>query len=484
MATLLDREVHKEERKVHLDRIKIATYYMAVPLVLSFSVVDYFFRPELVVEFFKLRLLIIPAALLIALLFRSQRLLQKYYFIPSLALSAFLGLYSAYLTWRTGGDSSPYYAGLNLVAIGALSFLPWPPRVLPIIALIVYGPYYLSLLWDQHILMANLIPHTAFMVSTIFLSAITHYLTSRLRRQEVHYRMQLQTEIETKDQVIEDKTRHGIFLEKLTLQFSPQIIDAIKGGVLNLNDRLRQPITCIFIDIESSTSRSNRLDYLDYSNLISEFFSSCIDILLQHDVTVGTYLGDGLMAFANAPLQRPDYQTEALLACLNILKMHARKRQYFSERWRTDFNIRIGINTGPALVGFFPNDKRGTYTAIGDVVNLASRLCTRAPRNSICATKVFLHDTADKLKDLTIELCGTTESIKGFEGDRFELFAIRTLPTAAEINQPHECPLCGANLFIAEHLGELDIIRCSSCQYHDFIEVKKTDNKTYNSALI
>jgi len=463
----LDRAVAREERRVHVERIKIATYYMAIPLVISFSAVDYFFRPDLVWEFLRIRMLVLPVAFIMHLLLRVPKVQKTHYYIPSLVLGLFLGLYSAYLTYRSGGSSSAYYAGLVLLAIGGLSFLPWPRKLLPIVLAVFFGPYFVSLFLDENVHLNFLIPHLAFLASSIFLSVVSHELTARLRRQEVHAKMLLQNEIETKDQVIEDKTRHGIFLEKLAMQFSPQVIDAVKGGQLDLGDRHRQQTTCIFVDIENSTERSTRLDFNDYSNLLSDFFSQCIEILLQHNVTVGTYLGDGLLAFTNAPLPQEDHSRRALDAGLDILRMVRRKQSYFAELWRAPFNIRIGVNTGYALVGFFPNAKRGTYTAIGDSVNLAARLCSRSPANSICATKGFLKENPDALKALNVESLGRVDSIKGFEGETYELYALQ--PYAAESSSDSSliCPLCESTLVVSETLGDAQFYNCTSCSYRD-----------------
>lgn len=456
----LQAALDQEEQRVHVERIKIATYYMAVPLVLSFAAVDYFFRPDLLMEFLSVRLLVVPVAVVMHFMFKMKSVKTKSFTAPSLLLGLYLGVYSAYLTYRTGGASSSYYAGLSLLAIGGLSFLPWPRRLIPFVLLIFFGPYFASLAFDQNIQLDHLVPHLAFLISSVFMSVVSHELTARLRRKEVQAKLLLNHEIDTKDQVIEDKTRHGIFLEKLAMQFSPQVIDAVKGGSLDLADRKRQQITCIFIDIENSTARSSKLDFAEYSDLISTFFSSCIDILLHHDVTIGTYLGDGLLAFSNAPITQTNHSHRALAGCLDILRMVEKKRPYFSEKWRAQFNIRIGINTGYALVGFFPNAKRGTYTAVGDSVNLAARLCSRASANSICATKPFLKENSDILKAMTIEAQGAVDSIKGFEGERFELFNLKPMVIHGEgPSEGPSCPLCDSPLVVAEVIGDAEMIK-------------------------
>ncbi len=78
------------------------------------------------------------------------------------------------------------------------------------------------------------------------------------------------------------------------------------------------------------------------------------------------------------------------------------------------------FEAGFATVGFFPSREHGTYTALGETVNLAARLCSRAEANTIAVTKTFL--TSLDLKEGTVAIGGRTSmtDIKGFEGEHFD----------------------------------------------------------------
>ena len=132
-------------------------------------------------------------------------------------------------------------------------------------------------------------------------------------------------------------------------------------------------------------------------------------------------------AFKSTETHVREFAEQAVEACLKLLEMHNKKRRYYTERWRTTFNIRIGVNTGYAHLGFFPNERRGTYTALGGTVNLAARLCSMASPNSVCVTKHQLKRVADGLPRSYIELKSEDSDIKGFGNEKFELYTIKPL---------------------------------------------------------
>jgi class 3 adenylate cyclase len=374
----------------------------------------------------------------------------------------------------SGGVNSPYYAGLNLVIIGSISWLPLNNIQLGISALTVYLPYFVLLFFQKEPLNYSLfVPNGAFILSTIFLGIITNFLTRKLRKSEIKNRIDLIQEIETKEEIIKQKTKEGIYLEKLTAQFSPQVIEGIKSNNINLDTKQRKEITCIFIDVINSTDRSIRLDHNEYKYVISDFFSECINIFLNHNVTVGTYLGDGIMAFTNAPKDNKNHEKMAFEACIEILKFYHKKKKYYSDLWKNEFNIRIGINSGYAYIGFFPSLKRGTYTAIGETVNLSSRLCTVALPNSICLTKKFLLKISDNIGAFQVSKIDTHIPIKGFEDDHFDLFSVKAKEDLLLNNEIDKCPLCNSPMAITSTFDNCNLIKCTNCNYTDIQEVGK-----------
>jgi adenylate cyclase len=343
---------------------------------------------------------------------------------------------------------------------------------------LLYGPWVIAALTSStSITLSSLVPHSAFMASTMLIASITTYTTYLLRRAELETRLKLEEQLTISEKVIEKKTNEGVYLEKLTTQFSPQVVKAIKDGEISLDTRIRRQITCIFIDIENSTGRSRRLDYETYTGILSDFFSRCSELLLEHNVTIGTYLGDGMMAFVNAPGLTENHQATAVEACLAVLREHRKMHNYFKEKWRTDFNIRIGINAGYSSVGFFPDFKRGTYTAVGETINLTSRLCAHAEPNSICVTKTFLKNIANDIQDGAIFPLELKSPIKGYESDFMELLTVRPVLNDNEIviQAENSCPVCEGLLRIQADLGGTFLIACTKCDHIDI--VAKNQNK-------
>jgi len=136
----------------------------------------------------------------------------------------------------------------------------------------------------------------------------------------------------------------------------------------------KREITVLFSDVRGFTSISEKLSPEELVALLNDFLSEMTDIILDNRGLVDKYMGDAIMALWNAPL---DDSAHAKNACTASLKMVKRLKE-FQKNWkRTDIpalNIGIGLNTGPAVVGNMGSRDRFDYTAMGDTVNLGSRL--------------------------------------------------------------------------------------------------------------
>ena len=97
-------------------------------------------------------------------------------------------------------------------------------------------------------------------------------------------------------------------------------------------------------------------------------------IVLEERGTLDKFIGDAVMALFNAPLDVPEHATHACSAAVRMMEELQTLNQGFAARGMNTLDIGIGINTGPAVVGNMGADIRFDYTAIGDSVNLASRL--------------------------------------------------------------------------------------------------------------
>jgi adenylate cyclase len=156
---------------------------------------------------------------------------------------------------------------------------------------------------------------------------------------------------------------------------SPQVIEQLiaRPERLKLGGE-RKILTIFFSDLQGFTAISEKLDPEALTALLNDYLSAMTEIIHQEQGTVDKYEGDAIIAFWNAPLDVPDHAVRAVRAALRCQARLAELRPVFRERTGHDLYMRIGINTGQAVVGNMGSHKRFDYSMLGDAVNLASRL--------------------------------------------------------------------------------------------------------------
>jgi len=156
---------------------------------------------------------------------------------------------------------------------------------------------------------------------------------------------------------------------------SPHVVERVAAnpGLLRLGGD-RRDITSYFSDVAGFTSISESLGAEGLVALLNEYLTAMTDIILDEGGTLDKYESDAIVAFWNAPLDEPDH---ALRACRAALACQARLEAMgpsFESRYGHKVRMRIGLNTGPAVVGNMGSNRRFDYTAMGDTINLAARL--------------------------------------------------------------------------------------------------------------
>ncbi|MCL5808280.1 MAG: adenylate/guanylate cyclase domain-containing protein [Deltaproteobacteria bacterium] len=136
----------------------------------------------------------------------------------------------------------------------------------------------------------------------------------------------------------------------------------------------RRLLSIFFSDLEGFTGISEGLEPEALTTLLNDYLSAMTDIIHEEGGTVDKYEGDAIIAFWNAPLQQTDHAERCVRAALRCQEKLAGMRPAFKERIGKDLRMRIGINSGPAVVGNMGSHTRFDYTMLGDAVNLASRL--------------------------------------------------------------------------------------------------------------
>ena len=136
----------------------------------------------------------------------------------------------------------------------------------------------------------------------------------------------------------------------------------------------RRIVTMLFCDVKGSTAMAERLDPEEWAEIMNGAFEHLIAPIYRYEGTLARLMGDAIFAFFGAPIAHEDDPQRAVSAGLDIID----GIQAYRERQRADrgldLNVRVGINTGPVVVGQVGSDLRLEYTAMGDAVNVAARM--------------------------------------------------------------------------------------------------------------
>jgi adenylate cyclase len=155
----------------------------------------------------------------------------------------------------------------------------------------------------------------------------------------------------------------------------------------------RREITVLFTDIRGFTTMSENLAPEDLVNLLHEFLNPMSNIIINLGGTIDKYMGDAIMALFGAPLFRADHPRLACRAALEMAASLEALNRTWAGEGRPPLKVGVGVNTGPVAVGNMGSDRLFDYTAIGDNVNLASRL---EGLNKYYGTSILISDTTAK----------------------------------------------------------------------------------------
>ena len=158
----------------------------------------------------------------------------------------------------------------------------------------------------------------------------------------------------------------------------------------------RRRITVLFADIREFTTISEALSPEEVVELLREYFNTMVPIVLKHGGTLDKYVGDALMGLFGVPLPDEDHARHAVRAALEMVAQLPVLSPKWEARTGRPLRIGVGISTGEAVVGIMGADYRHEYSAIGDTVNLASRL--EGLTKELKALVVMSHFTAAEVE--------------------------------------------------------------------------------------
>lgn len=136
----------------------------------------------------------------------------------------------------------------------------------------------------------------------------------------------------------------------------------------------KKRLSIFFSDIQGFTSISENIPPEELTEFLNDFLSEMSNIILKYGGTIDKYEGDAIVAFWNAPTNVENHEICALEAALECQNLLENMRATYTYRLGSPVYMRIGLNTGEAVVGNLGSRERFDYTMIGDSVNLAARL--------------------------------------------------------------------------------------------------------------
>ncbi|MEJ5331072.1 MAG: adenylate/guanylate cyclase domain-containing protein [Desulfobaccales bacterium] len=208
--------------------------------------------------------------------------------------------------------------------------------------------------------------------------------------------------------------------QKLAIRrmFSHYLSEAVIRHLLEHPERLklggeRRRVTLFFSDLAGFTSLSEKLAPEDVVALLNDYLSRMTDIILAEEGVVDKFEGDAIMAMWGAPLEQPDQAVRACRAALRQVAALHEVNAGLAARGLPPLRMRIGIHTGEAVVGNLGSHRRFDYTAVGDAVNLASRL---EGLNKYYGTAILVSEDTAAALDGALEIMEVDQvAVKGRE---------------------------------------------------------------------
>jgi adenylate cyclase len=184
--------------------------------------------------------------------------------------------------------------------------------------------------------------------------------------------------------------------------FSRYVSPAVVGQLIENPEALRiqgerKELTFVFTDVAGFTTLSEKLSSEKLSEVLNAYLDGACEIILRHEGTIDKFIGDAIMSIFNAPIAQIDHHSRAVRCALELDAYAEAFRQTQNEVGIPMGTTRIGLHTGPAVIGNFGSRSRMDFTALGDTVNTAAR-CEGVNKyfgTRICCTEAIVANCSD-----------------------------------------------------------------------------------------
>jgi adenylate cyclase len=184
-----------------------------------------------------------------------------------------------------------------------------------------------------------------------------------------------------------------------------------RGGALN-------EVTMLFSDIRGFTSMSHGRPAQEIVNTLNEYFEVMVDVLFKYGGTLDKFVGDEIIGLFGAPIRLDDAPFKAVACALAMLQGLTEFNRTRASEGLQPIDIGIGINTGNVITGSIGSTRALQYTAIGDPMNVASRLCNKATKGQIIVSEDTYRHVASRVVGVplqAVQVKGKPDPLKVYE---------------------------------------------------------------------
>ncbi len=220
---------------------------------------------------------------------------------------------------------------------------------------------------------------------------------------------------------IEERKEKSYIKNAFGQYLSPKVIEGLvkDPSKLTLGGERRE-MTAFFSDVQGFSTISESLTPDELVQLLNNYLTEMCNIIASHDGTIDKFEGDAIIAFWGAPLDQPRHATLACLSCIDMQKRLIELRSQWAKEGKPQLLARMGVNSGPMVVGNMGSQSRMDYTIMGDSVNLAARLegANKFYRNFTMISEFTYAQAADAIdaRELdTIRVVGKNEPITVYD---------------------------------------------------------------------
>ena len=237
----------------------------------------------------------------------------------------------------------------------------------------------------------------------------------------------------------------------------------------------RRPITSLFIDLNNFTSFTENTDPSIVARQINLYFEEMTNLIVQFGGTLDKYLGDGILAMFGATDKLSSHSEKAMECAIEMQKKMAEIGEFWSLNGLTPMTASVGLCSGDALVGTIGSDKLLDYTAIGDTVNVASRLSDLAESNAILVAEsswIALQDVLEYTVIPGLKLKGRSSTVSGYE--------IHGICDETKLQELLKSPQKSVQLRVLRAIGNLKTYR----NYDGFLSLAEAEDPEIREAVL